>query len=30
MLYVLGLDPQTVVEKVLALKNALGAAGKLQ
>ncbi|MBI4644899.1 MAG: bifunctional hydroxymethylpyrimidine kinase/phosphomethylpyrimidine kinase [Deltaproteobacteria bacterium] len=30
MLYVLGPDPQTVVEKVLALKNALSAAGKLQ
>jgi hydroxymethylpyrimidine/phosphomethylpyrimidine kinase len=27
--YVLGPDPQTVVEKVLALKNALSAAGKL-
>lgn len=29
MIYVLGPDPQVVVEKVLALKNALSAAGKL-
>jgi predicted fused transcriptional regulator/phosphomethylpyrimidine kinase len=29
-LYVLGPDPQTVVEKVVALKNALSVAGKLQ
>jgi hydroxymethylpyrimidine/phosphomethylpyrimidine kinase len=30
LLYILGPDPQTVVEKVLALKNALSAAGKLE
>jgi len=29
MIYLLGPDPQVVVEKVLALKNALAAAGKL-
>jgi predicted fused transcriptional regulator/phosphomethylpyrimidine kinase len=28
-LYILGTDPQTVAEKVVALKNALSAAGKL-
>lgn len=30
MLYILGPDPQAVVEMVVALKNALSAAGKLQ
>jgi predicted fused transcriptional regulator/phosphomethylpyrimidine kinase len=29
LIYVLGTDPQVVAEKVVALKNALGAAGKL-